>query len=386
MHITPFQIAIGDSALADLQQRLALGRWPETLPGSAWREGSDISFMRRLAAHWQQRFDWRAQEARLNLLPQYLARIDDLDVHFVHQRGTGPAPLPLILTHGWPGSFVEMEAIIPLLADPASHGGDPADAFHVVVPSLPGYAFSQAPAREGVGPRAVAAMWATLMEQLGYARYGLQGGDLGAGVSTWLARDYPQCVTGLHLNFIPGSYQPPTGAGEAPPSEEEAAFLRKSAAWNDAEGGYGHMQRTKPQTLAFGLNDSPLGLAAWLVEKFHSWTDCNGDLESALALDTLLTDIAIYWFTGCIGSSFRMYVEGSRQPLHFASGERIVPPLGVALYPFELPLPPRSWVERVYDVQRWTHMPRGGHFAALETPQLLAQEIREFFRPLRRGA
>jgi pimeloyl-ACP methyl ester carboxylesterase len=383
MDITPFRIAISDSALADLQQRLAHVRWPETLPGSGWREGAEIGFMRRLADHWQHRFDWRAQEARLNQLPQFLTRIDGLDVHFVHQRGTGPAPLPLVLTHGWPGSFVEMEEIIPLLADPGSHGGDPADAFDVVVPSLPGYGFSQAPVQEGVGPRAVADMWAVLMKRLGYARYGLQGGDIGAGVSTWLARHYPEQVAGLHLNFIPGSYRPPTGAGEAAPSEEEQAFLQRCGAWLDAEGGYSHIQRTKPQTVAYGLNDSPLGLAAWIAEKFQAWSDCGGDVESTLGFDTMLTDIAIYWFTGCIGSSFRMYLEGSKQPLQFASGDRVLPPLGVAVFPREILMPPRAWVERVFDVQRWTTMPHGGHFAALETPQLLVQEIREFFRPLR---
>lgn len=383
MEIKPFRIAISDSALADLRQRLAHIRWVDTLPGSGWREGSDTAFMRRLAEHWQHHFDWRAQEARLNRLPQFTTSIDGLDVHFVHQRGAGPAPLPLLLTHGWPGSFVEMEAIIPLLADPGSHGGDPADAFDVVVPSLPGYAFSQAPLRAGVGARETASMWAELMGRLGYARYGLQGGDIGAGVSTWLARNYPQQVAGLHLNYIPGSYRPPQGEGEAAPTEEEQAFLRQAGAWFDAEGAYGHIQRTKPQTVAFALNDSPLGLAAWITEKFQSWTDSHGDLESVVPLDTLLTDISLYWFTGCIGSSFRMYLEGATQPLQFASGERVLPPLGVAAFPREIMTPPRSWVERVYDVQRWTTMPRGGHFAALEAPELLAQDIREFFRPLR---
>lgn len=374
---------IPDSALADLQQRLTQTRWSATMPGTGWREGADSAFMQRLVDHWQHRFDWRAQEARLNLLPQCTTRIDDLDIHFVHQRGTGPAPLPLIMTHGWPGSFVEMEAIIPLLADPGSHDGDPADAFDVVVPSLPGFGFSQAPVQEGMGPRAVADLWATLMARLGYARYGLQGGDIGAGVSTWLARHYPEHVLGLHLNFISPSYRPPLGDGAAALTNDEQAYQQRLVAWSEAEGGYSHMHRTKPQTLAFGLNDSPVGLAAWIAEKFQAWTDCGGDLESAVSLDTLLTDIAIYWFTGSIGASFRMYVEGSRQPLHFALGERVLPPLGVAVYPHEIPMPPQSWVARCFDVQRWTEMPRGGHFAALETPALLADEIRAFFRPLR---
>lgn len=381
--IKPFHIAVSDAALADLQQRLAQTRWPDTLPGSGWREGSDIAFMRRLVDHWQQHFDWRAQEARLNRLPQFTTTIDGIDIHFVHQRGTGPAPLPLILTHGWPGSFIEMEAIIPLLADPGSHGGDPADAFDVIVPSLPGFGFSGAPVQEGVGPRAVADLWANLMGRLGYERYGLQGGDFGASVSTWLAMRHPQQVAGLHLNFIPPSYRPPAGNGAVALAEDEQGYLQRLAAFGEAEGGYSHIQRTKPQTLAFGLNDSPAGLAAYIAEKFQAWSDNGGDLESAIPLDTLLTDIAIYWFTGTIGSSFRMYLESSRQPLLFASGERVLPPLGVAVYPHEIPMPPRAWVERCFDVQRWTQMPRGGHFAALETPALLAEDIRAFFRPLR---
>ncbi|AMH43151.1 epoxide hydrolase family protein [Burkholderia sp. PAMC 26561] len=383
MNVTPFQIAIPDTALHDLHERLSRVRWPQCVVDLGWREGTDEAFLKRLVDYWQNGFDWRAQESRLNALPQFTTRIDDRTIHFVHARGKGPAPLPLILTHGWPGSFIEMEAIIPLLADPASHGGDPRDAFDVVVPSLPGYGFSSAPSTPGTGPSEVARVWAALMEGLGYGRYGVQGGDWGAAVSTWLAFQNPENVAGLHLNYIPGSYRPPLDGGEAPPSPEETQFLDTAKAWADAEGGYAHVQGTKPQTLAFGLNDSPAGLAAWIAEKFYSWSDNGGDLEKAISLDALLTNISIYWFTGTIGSSFRMYLESRRRPVHFTSGQRVLPPTGIAAYPRELPLPPRSWIERVYNVQRWTTMPRGGHFAAMETPHELADELRTFFRPLR---
>jgi len=273
--------------------------------------------------------------------------------------------------------------IIALLADPGSHGGDPADAFHVVVPSLPGYTLSAAPQRVGVGPYEIAGLWSELMTGLGYGQFGAQGGDIGAGVSTWLGVRFPERMTGIHLNYIPGSYRPPMVEGAPPLTDEESRYLQRAADFGAAEGAYAQIQRTKPQTLAVGLNDSPAGLLAWMAEKFFTWSDPQGAQEPVIERDTLLTNAALYWFTGCIGSSFRQYVEGSKRPLVFASGERIEPPLGVAVFPAELPMPPRSWVERCYNVQRWSLMPKGGHFAALEQPELLANDIRAFFRPLR---
>ena len=362
---------------------MRLTRWPDAIEGMGWEDGTDRAFLQGLAGYWQTGFDWRAQEARLNALPQFVAELDGIDIYFVHQRGTGPAPFPLVITHGWPGSFVEMEQIIPLLADPGGHGADPADAFDVVVPSLPGYGFSQRPSRPGFGPYHASDLWMRLMTGLGYERFGAQGGDWGASVSTWLAFRFPDHVAGLHLNFIPGSYRPPLGDGQPPLSEDERAFLDASLAWADAEGAYGHIQRTRPQTLAYALTDSPVGLAAWIVEKFRAWSDCGGDVERAFTMDALLTNISIYWFTSTIGSSMRLYRESGRRPLHFAAGEHVSPPLGVAAFPHELPMPPRAWVERVYNVARWTPMLRGGHFAAMEAPELLAEEIRAFFRPLR---
>jgi pimeloyl-ACP methyl ester carboxylesterase len=341
--------------------------------------------MQRLCHHWLHDFDWRAQEQRLNRLPQFVATTGEMDIHFVHQRGTGPSPLPIVLTHGWPGSFVEMEHIIPLLADPGAHGGDPADAFHVVVPSLPGYGFSPAPTRAGVSSRSIAQLWHRLMEGLGYTRFAAQGGDIGAGVSTWLARLFPDGLAGVHLNYIPGSFRPALGPTSPPMTIEEQAFLERVSSWAAEEGAYAALQGTKPQTLAFSLTDSPVGLAAWIVEKFRSWSDCDGDIERVFSMDTLLTDISIYWFGDSPAASLRLYKENRLRPLSFDLDERVRPPFGVVLFPRELPMPPRSWVERVFDVVRWTEMPAGGHFAALEQPELLAHEIRAFVRPLRRA-
>ena len=382
MRIEPFRIAIPAAELADLRDRLARVRWPDQLDGVGWDWGTDLAYLRALVAYWRDGFDWPAREAELNRLPQFMAELDDLRIHFVHQRGRGPAPLPLVVTHGWPGSFVEMTRILPLLTDPASHGGDPGDAFDVVVPSLPGYGFSSRPGRPGTNVFAIAKLWSRLMAGLGYERFGAQGGDWGASVTTCLGKLFPEALVGIHLNFIPGSYQPPIGDGEIL-SDAEKDFVARRAEWLDQEGGYGRIQGTKPQTLAYGLTDSPVGLAAWIVEKFRSWADCDGDVERVFSKDEMLTNIAVYWFTQTIGSSLRLYREGRFAPLRFAPGERVAVPVGVARLPFEIPMPPRRWVERVYDVVRWTELPRGGHFAAFEQPELLVEDIRAFFRPLR---
>ncbi|MDO7895907.1 epoxide hydrolase family protein [Pseudomonas citrulli] len=383
MHIEPFSIDFPDSALDDLRYRLRNTRLAEPLPDQGWREGMDMDVLRGLIEHWSTAFDWRAREAELNRLPQFVAEIEGQRVHFIYQRGVGPDPMPLVLTHGWPGSFIEMQRIIALLADPASHGGDPADAFHVVVPSLPGYTFSAPFQQAGKGPYEVAGLWRTLMNGLGHERFGAQGGDLGAGVSTWLGLRFPDQVTGIHLNYIPGSYRPPLDETAAPQTEEESLFLQRAAQFGEAEGAYAHIQRTKPQSLAVGLNDSPAGLLAWMGEKVLAWCDTGADHRPAIEREWLLTNATLYWLTNCIGSSFRPYVEGSQRPLLFNSGERVTPPVGVAVFPKELPMPPRSWVQRGYNVTHWSAMPRGGHFAALEQPQLLAQDIRAFFRTLR---
>lgn len=386
MSISPFTINIPDERLEDLRSRLRAARWPKPVDGEAWSDGTDLQFLQRLTEYWLNGFDWRAQEKRLNGLPQFTVTVDAQEIHFVHLRGSGPAPLPLILTHGWPGSFAEMGQVIPLLADPQAHGGDPADAFHVVVPSLPGYGFSPAPTAPGVSSRRIADLWRGLMAKLGYTLFALQGGDIGAGVSVWTARLFPERVLGVHLNFIPFGYRPPVGNDLPPISLEEQAYLDKLGAWTAEEGAYAHLHGTKPQTLSYALTDSPLGLAAWIVEKFRGWSDCNGDVEQAFGFDTLLTDISLYWFGDEINGSLRLYKENRLARLSFNPGERVATPLGVALFPRELPMPPRTWVERAFDVRRWTVMPRGGHFAALEQPDLLVEDIRAFFRPLRIGA
>lgn len=382
MESRTYTIAVSDEALHDLQQRLRRVRLPEVLFPDGWGDGASMEFVRRLLDRWRHGFDWRERERELNHLPQYLATIDGLDVHYVHRRGVGPAPLPLVLTHGWPGSFAEMEHVIPLLADPGAHGGDPRDAFDVVVPSLPGYGFSQAPTRPGVSSRAIARTWLRLMSGLGYTRFGVQGGDIGAGVSLWLARQAPRAVVGAHINYVPGGYRPSLDGARAP-SNEESAFLDRSARFAAEEGAYAALHATKPQTLAFALADSPVGLAAWMAEKFAAWSDHDGDIEAAIPIDAILTNVALHWFSGNAAAALRLYKENRLDPLAFAPDERVATPVGVALFPRELPMPPRSWVERAFDVRRWTTMPRGGHFAALEQPASLVEEIRAFFKPLR---
>lgn len=385
MDIEPFEISVDDHVLEDLRRRLQNVRWPGTISPNDWSDGTNSQFLRELVRYWRDDFDWRAQEARLNHFPQFTAEIDGLKIHFIHVKGKGPDPMPLIITHGWPGSFLEMEHIIPMLADPAAHGGDAWDAFDVVVPSLPGYAFSEAPKLPGIGTFEIAGMWAQLMSGLGYGKFGAQGGDIGAGVSSWLAYRFPEQLFGVQLNYIPASYRPFSGPGTLPLTDDEQAFAERAVEWADKEGAYAHMHGTKPQTLSYAMTDSPVGLAAWLVEKFHAWSDCDGDVLKVFGMDTLLTEISIYWFSGSLDASFRLYKEGRNHPMVFKAGEKITPPLGVAHFAKELPQPPRSWVERVYNVTRWTEIEKGGHFAAMEQPEILAEEIRAHFRQSRKS-
>lgn len=382
MESRTYTIEVPDEALQDLRRRLERVRLPEVLSPHSWDDGASMEFVRRLLDRWQHGFHWRERERELNHLPQYLAKVDGLDVHYVHLRGIGPAPLPLILTHGWPGSFAEMARVVPLLADPGAHGGDPRDAFDVVVPSLPGYGFSQAPPHPGVGSRTIARTWLQLMAGLDYARFGVQGGDIGAGISLWAARQAPRAVVGAHVNYVPGSYRPSLDSRRSL-SSDESAFLDRSARFAAEEGAYAALHATKPQTLAFALADSPTGLAVWMAEKFAAWSDHNGDIEAVISLDAVLTNVALHWFSGNAAAALRLYKENRIDPLAFAPGERVATPVGVALFPRELPMPPRSWVERAFDVRRWTTMPRGGHFAALEQPEALVEDIRAFFRALR---
>ncbi|HDR9155919.1 TPA: epoxide hydrolase [Burkholderia vietnamiensis] len=382
MHAVPFNIEIPDHALADLRRRLRDTRVPLLTPAEPWQQGVDGAWLRDLTAYWAERFDWRAAEQALNRLPQFVADVDGQRVHFIHRRGAGPNPYPLVITHGWPGSVFEFDALIERLCDPAAFGGDPHDAFDVVVPSLPGFLFSPPPAAPGVAAFQVADCWAALMAGLGYRRFGAQGGDLGAAVSIALGARHAGVVDGIHLNYLPGSYEPASDAA-APLTDEEQAFVRARAEWAALEGGYAHLHMTRPQTLAAALNDSPAGLAAWIAEKFRAWSDCDGDVARRFSHDTLLTGISLYWFSACIGSSMQMYWENRLQPMRFAAGQRVTVPIAFVRFPKEISRPPRSWVERVFDVVQWTDMPSGGHFAAMEEPDLLADDIRRFFRRFR---
>jgi pimeloyl-ACP methyl ester carboxylesterase len=383
MRIRPFSIHVPTSRLSELKARLAQTRWPDAIADSDWTHGASLEYMKQIVDYWQTQFDWRVQETALNQFRQFHADIDGLKVHFIHERGLGSQPLPLVITHGWPGSFVEILGLIPQLTDPASHRAAAEDSFDVIVPSMPGYGFSNPPTQPGMNAFRIAELWVQLMNGLGYSRFGAQGGDWGASVGTCLGLMYPENLIGLHLNYIPGSFKPFLGSGTSGLSETETEFLQAQENWSQAEGGYGHVQATKPQTLAFGLNDSPAGLAAWIIEKFRDWSDCDGDVERRFSKDELLTNVMIYWTTQTIHSSMRLYYEARKRPLHFKAGEKVRAPCGVARFSKEAPFPPREWVERGYNVQRWSEFAVGGHFAAMEEPELLAADIRAFFRPLR---
>jgi pimeloyl-ACP methyl ester carboxylesterase len=385
MDVQPFRINIAAETLSDLKARLAQTRWPDSIADSAWTYGADIRYVQEIVDYWMRQFDWRKQEHAMNLFNHFRAEVDGLSIHFIHERGRGPKPFPLVITHGWPGSFVEMLKIIPQLVDPVSHNGDADDSFDVIVPSLPGYGFSGRPTQSGMNAFRIAQLWVQLMDGLGYGRFGAQGGDWGASVTTCLGLRHPAHLVGLHLNYIPGSYKPFLRSGARTLSATETAFLEAQDSWSQAEGGYGHIQATKPQTLAFGLNDSPVGLAAWIIEKFQAWSDCDGDVEKRFTKDELLTNIMIYWTTQTIHSSMRLYYEGRERPLHFEEDESVQLPCGIAKFLKEAPFPPREWIERGYNIHRWTEFPTGGHFAAMEEPDALVEDIRALFRPLRQS-
>ena len=383
MAVEKFTINVSEALLADLRRRLDATRWPDELENVGWELGSSLNYMKSLTDYWRNAYKWRRQEATLNELPQYRVALDGFHLHFVHVRSKNPKPLPLIITHGWPGSFVEMVKLIPLLTDPAAHGGRAEDAFDVIVPSLPGYGFSDSPTERGMNPFKVAALWARLMAELGYERFAAQGGDWGSTISTALGLEHAQRIIGIHLNYIAGRFLLGGTLNQTPDDEIAKSFLAELRAWWDLEGGYGHVQSTKPQTLGYALNDSPVGLAAWIVEKFRTWSDCAGELEHIFTRDELLTNVMIYWVTETLNSSTRLYYETREQPLQLSPTNRVEVPVAVAVFPKEIPFPPRALAERGYNILRWTVMPRGGHFAAMEQPSLLAQDIREFFRPLR---
>jgi pimeloyl-ACP methyl ester carboxylesterase len=377
-----FTLDIPDRALADLRERLARTRFPDQAPGAPWAYGTDVDYLRQLVEYWRTAFDWRAEEARLNGFPQHTLPLSGIDLHFLHVPGKGPAPCPLLLLHGWPGSVFEFLELIPLLTDPARFGGNAEDAFTVVAPSLPGYGLSFKPGQPRFGIVEIADCMAELMTALGYDHFAAQGGDWGAFVASRLGYSNPEKLIGIHLNLLAVRRDQ---QALADPTPEEKVFLEECAVWLKEETGYQWIQGTRPQTLAFGLTDSPAGLAAWIVEKFRAWSDCGGDVETAFTRDRLLANISLYWFTGAIGSSFWPYYARMHRPWPIPEGRTIDVPTGYAQFPAEILRPPRSLAARTYsDIRRWSVMPRGGHFAALEQPEALAEDIREFFRPLRR--
>ncbi len=378
--IRPFTIHVDDGALADLKAKLARARIPEPLQGDGWTYGTDVAYLRSLVAYWRDRFDWREQERRLNRLEQFTTDIDGLTIHFIHRRSKEPNAFPLLVTHGWPGSIVEFTKIIGPLTDPAAHGGRREDAFDVVMPSIPGFAFSSKPREPGFDPARIAAIEAKLMARLGYARYGAQGGDWGAIISAAVARADAPHVAGLHINMCTAP-APAGGDPTAGLTDAERARLKARDLFQAEETGYQQIQGTKPQTIGIALNDSPVGLAAWIVEKFRTWCDCGGNPESVFTKDELLTNIMIYWVTQTAASSARIYYE-SRHAAP-AAARRVEAPTACADFPKEVIWSPRRWLEPRFNITRWTEMPRGGHFAAFEQPALLVDDVRAFFRDLR---
>ncbi|GAA0656692.1 epoxide hydrolase [Streptomyces malaysiensis subsp. malaysiensis] len=374
MEIHPFRIDVPQPDLDDLRQRLERTRWPERLPGAGWSDGASLDHVRELAAYWATGFDWRAREARLNAFPQFTTEIDGQRTHFLHVRSPEPAALPLLITHGWPGSVAEFTEVIGPLTDPRGHGGDPADAFHVVIPSLPGFAFSAPPREPGWGIRRIATAWTELMRRLGYERYGTQGGDFGSLISPEVARVAPSRVVGVHVNALVtvGSADP---AGPADLTPAERSRLAGSQRWHRELSGYAAIQGTRPQTLSYGLADSPVGQLAWNVD----WFAAHGDKPGALDRDAVLTNVSLYWFTNTAGTSARLYKEAASA--WGTPPERSGVPTGVAVFRGDTAI--RRLAEPWHAITHWSEFETGGHFAAMEVPDLLVDDVRTFFRDLR---
>ena len=386
MSIEPFSIAIPQEILDDLHERLARTRWPDEAEHAGWNYGTNLGYLKELTDYWQHSYDWRDQEAKLNRFAQFRADVDGTRIHFIHVRGKGPNPTPLLLIHGWPDSCYRFHKVIPLLTDPASFGGNAEDAFDVIVPSLPGFGFSDRPSFPG-GMKSLrsAELLSKLMTGvLGYQRYIVSGGDVGGRVTRLLALAHPDQVSGMHLTDI-GFPREITFPPDVPnPSPNEGRFLGSVGMWFFQEGAYAALQTTKPQTISYALSDSPVGLAGWIVEKFRAWSDCDGEVEKSYSKDELLTNIMIYWVTGTISSSARLYLEDAFQSApQLSVGQYIEVPAAVATFPKDLTYPPRELGERFLRVARWTEMPRGGHFAALEEPELYAKDVLEFGKTLK---
>ncbi|MFB9263860.1 epoxide hydrolase family protein [Bradyrhizobium erythrophlei] len=376
--ITPFRISVSDDLLEDLRARLRRTRWPDAELVDDWSQGAPLQWIKDVCRYWAEDYDWRQRETRLNRFPQFATAIDGLDIHFIHARSPHPDAMPLIITHGWPGSVVEFHKVIEPLTNPTAHGGSAADAFHVVCPSLPGFGFSAKPTTTGWGVDRIAKAWAVLMERLGYARYAAQGGDWGSAVTTAIgAQDAAHC-TGIHITLAMATR--PNVEGQPTPQETRA--LEGIKYYADWDSGYSKQQSTRPQTLGYGLTDSPSGQAAWILEKFWAWTDCDGHPENILSRDELLDNVMLYWVTETATSSARLYWESfgpnKRTP------HKVAVPTGVAVFPKEIVTPVRKWMETNYtNIRHWSEMPKGGHFSAFEQPELFVGEVRKFFGTLR---
>ncbi|MGD9749939.1 MAG: epoxide hydrolase family protein [Acidimicrobiia bacterium] len=375
--ITPFRIAVDDDVLEDLRARLRNTRWPEAELVDDWSQGTPLTWVQDMCRYWAEDYDWRAREAALNRFDQFTTTIDGYDLHFIHQRSPHPEAKPLLITHGWPGSIVEFHKVIEPLVDPTRFGGDAADAFHVVAPSLPGYGFSSKPKAAGTNVDRIAELFMALMARLGYDRYFAQGGDWGSAVTTSIGGQDPEHCLGIHITLA--MIGAPKLEGE--PSAEEQRAIDGSAFYAQWDSGYSKQQSTRPQTLGYGLTDSPAGQAAWILEKFYAWTDCDGHPENVLHRDELLDNVMLYWAPANGASSARLYWESFGR-----AGKRltVTVPTGVAVYPKEIVPPVRKWMEKRFpNIVHWTEMPKGGHFAAFEQPELFVANVRDYFRTLR---
>jgi pimeloyl-ACP methyl ester carboxylesterase len=381
----PYQIYIEQAVLDDLSKRLSAFRIPPSPEERHWEDGVDLNYLAELIDYWRDQYDWRPQETALNQLAHRMADVGGTRLHFVHTSGRGPKPLPLVLAHGWPDGFQRFIKLIPLLTDPAAHGGDAADAFDVIIPSIPGFAFSPRHEKGPVGAEFGRLFHLLMTDVLGYERYGAHGGDLGAFVCDQLCLNHADTVVGVHFTNVPKGQTPPDSADL---SQLEQSFLARAQEFQKSGAGYLHLQGTKPWTPAVALNDSPAGLAAWIVEKMYAWSDCGGELERCFTKDEILTNVMIYWITQSIGTSFltyRDFLKPKAEPSSPVTYDKQFrgAPAGFAIFPRDINCPPREWAERFYDVRHWSEMPSGGHFAAWEKPTELAEDIRTFFRPLR---
>jgi pimeloyl-ACP methyl ester carboxylesterase len=384
MNAVPFTIAVADETLEDLRARLGRTRWPDALPGVGWDYGVSPEYLRGLMEHWRAGFDWRAEQARLNQLANFRVEIDGLPVHVIHERGRGARPLPLLIAHGWPSSCYEAIDLIPLLTDPARFGGDPADSFDVVVPSLPGYGFSGLPDAPGMTSTRISGMLVKLMRALGYEQFAAHAYDVGASILSAMCLDFPERLIAYHTTE-PENANPYMGSGAPALTAAEQDYLDLKRSWYAVEGGYDLIQATRPQTLGYGLNDSPVGLAAWIIDKWFTWTEPpDGDLGKHFTADQLLANLTIYWATGTINSANRLYYERDHRPRVRTAADRIRVPTGIALTTQAIERAPREYLERIFtDIRHWRDLGAGGHFVMLEQPELLADSLRTFFRLFR---